>query len=556
MAQKASKKTSNKAKPAEIKPIKPENRWESGRPRFGLQQFRRGRDHKWHFSGQEVDEEVRIVVREHWWFLVQPALPFLGSLALLLLVVWGSVVLQALGALWYVVYSVVIVLVIATGIWFVWKDLVVWWLETYIVTNKRIIESSGLLHPKRKVTTLDKVQQVGVKTENFLGALLKFGTVHVYLTGGDLLLKNVPNPKQVKDALTDVSDAVKAKKPKEVPIPVPQDPELAQMLEKLAKGKEVKPLEDADEKYYKRDRDGKPIKDDRLLGPRRTFGGVLRIPAEIRYSSGEYTVKYVQRSTYVLIRNLIIPALIFIVLLPIAVVTPSIGFVPGNLLEIWAFAMGIVELGLLIAMGLIYINYVDDVYILTNKRIIDLERKLIFGFESRIEAEYKNIRDIRVEVSNVVERLLDVGNVYVETPGSQETDIVFEHVDHPFILTDEISAIREYKDKVDKAKKENDEKKMLNLWFGTVVTKLEEKNLQLEEKSRQAPPLKGLDLLSAMVVAQEKGLEVVVIGEDVPTDDLPPGYVLQQSPPAGTLVSKGTKLEVLLSKKPSYVDQF
>lgn len=553
MAQKVSNKATTKAKPAEIKP---ENRWESGRPRFGLQQFRRGRDHKWHFSGQELDEEVRLVVREHWWFLVQGALPFLGSLVLLLLVVWGSVALQSLGALWYVIYGITIVLVIGTGIWFAWKDLVEWWLETYIVTNKRIIESSGLLHPKRKVTTLDKVQQVGVKTENLLGVLLRFGTVHVYLTGGDLLLKNVPNPKAVKDALTKVSDDVKAKKPKETPVPVPQDPELAAMLEKLAKGKEVKPLEDADEKYYKRDKDGKPIKDDRLLGPRRTFGGVLRIPAEIRYSSGEYTVKYVQRSTYVLIRNLAIPVLAFLVLLPIAVVTPSIGFIPGNFLEVWAFVMGIVELGLLIAMGLIYINYVDDVYILTNKRIIDLERKLIFGFESRIEAEYKNIRDIRVQVSNVLERFLDVGNVYVETPGSQETDIIFEHVDHPFILTDEISAIREYKDKVDKAKKENDEKKNLNLWFSTVVTKLEEKSYQLEEKSRSAPPLKGLDLLSAMAAAQEKGLEVVVVGEDVPTEDLPPGYVLQQSPPAGTLVSKGTKLEVLLSKKPSYVDQF
>lgn len=544
-----SKNTANKGKGKSVAvPPQKEEKWRSGRPRFGLQRFTRGSDHKWHFSGQEADEEVRMVVRKHWWFLVQPALPFLGSLALLFFIVWGSLAVRALGALWTVAYVASIVLIIATGAWFAWKDLVVWWLETYVITNKRIINSSGLLQPKRMVTTLDKVQQVSIKIENLLGVVLGFGTVHIYLAGGDLIIKNVPNPRRVKESLTVITDTIKANKPKEVSLPKPKDPELAGMLDALAKGKEVKPLEDADEAYYPRDKDGKIIKDDRLLGPRRTFGGFLRIPCRVRYSSGEYTVKYIQRSIYVLVRNLIIPVLLLILFLPIAVVTPTIGYVPASYLEVWFFFMGLVVLGLLIAMSLIYINYIDDVYILTNKRIIDIERKFIFAFESRIEAEYKNIRDIRVLVPSVLQRFLDIGNVYVETPGSKETDIIFSNVDHPFILTDEISAVRDYKNKVDGAKKENDEKKTLSAWFTTVVSKL-------EDRGRQAPDLKSMDLLSAMAAAQEKGLDVTVWGEDIATNDVPPGHVLHQNPPAGTLVGKGTRIEVVLSKKPSLVDQ-
>src|SRR5690242_13531124 len=71
--------------------------------RLGLRTATRGRDKQWHFPGQEPDETVRRVVRKHKWFLVRPALPLLGSMALLFfLFVWADPSLPGLHPLWSV----------------------------------------------------------------------------------------------------------------------------------------------------------------------------------------------------------------------------------------------------------------------------------------------------------------------------------------------------------------------------------------------------------------------------------------------------------------------
>src|SRR5579884_1853233 len=387
----------------------PADPWRSGRSRFSFRKSRRGRDLKWHFSGQQPDETVTLVVRRHWWFLVRPALPFVAALLVFFMMVWLSTLLPGNGMIWFGVDVMLFVLVVIAGIYFAYKDLISWWFETYIITNKRIISSKGLLQPVRQITPLEKVQQVGMGVDSMTGFLLGFGTIHLYLQGGDLEMKDVPNPKRIRDAIQGISDAINAKKPKKPEIPKPQDPVLAAVLENLSKTKPPPSLPNADENIPlpRRMVDG-------FIGPRRTFGGPLKLPCDVRYLAGEYTVKYIQRSQYVLWRKLALPALLLVVVLPFSLFTPASIAMSPLLMTYWWLLSGLVVLGLLIFMGLMYMNYADDVYIVSNRRIIDIDRTYAFFYERRIETEYKNIRDIKVRVPNVIERFLDIGDVVVE----------------------------------------------------------------------------------------------------------------------------------------------
>jgi hypothetical protein len=386
------------------------------------------------------------------------------------------------------------------------------------------------------------VQQVGVDIDSILGFFLGYGTIHVYLTGGDFYVKEVPNPRQVRDAIQGVTEAFRSTKKAEVSTPMPENKGLVDVIDNLATNAPVPQLPHVDENMP-------PLRNEtRFIGPRRTFGGFLNVRADVHYVFGEYTVKYVQRSRYILWRNLAIPAALLLVFLPLALITPVSGLIPHAVQAYWWVIMAIIVLGLLISMALIYANYIDDVYILTNRRIIDINRKFIFFFESRLETEYKNIRDIKVKVPNVLERFLDIGHVYVETPGSSP-DIILSNVDHPFILQDEILGIKSHKEKEDKVKKANEEKDNLKKWFNTVFAKLEETT-----KTIGAPDLHEKEVVTAIAIAQEYGLFVAVTREAAVTTNVSPGLVIEQNPPPGTLMVQGSKIEIVLSKRPSNGD--
>ena len=532
----------NRKKPTPTAPP-PHDPWKLRRERHWRLLYR-GKDNKLHFHGQQPDEFVRMVVRKHKWFLVQPALPLIGSIALFLLVTAGTIRLPQLEPLWGVLEGSAIILMIVTGAWFAWRDFIVWWFNVDIITNKRLIRWSGFLSPSRKEYPTEKIQQIAVDARDTLGQiLLGYGDLHIYIVGSEIDIKQIPHPKEVRDEIEGITDDIKAKKDPDPIPPVPADPEVAKVLADLGKQKDKPKPPDPDSKYP-------PLHKDRRIGPRRTFGGPLRIVCDVRYAYGESTAMYIQHSWFVLLQRMVPPILALLIVLPLTVYIPSTSILARSLVAPWWWFFGLLIVGLLIFILIVYINWVDDVYILTNRRIIDIERKLMFLYEDRMDVDYKNIRDIRVTLPNIVMTLLDIGNVYIETPGSSP-NIVFTMVQHPLSIQDKINELKVLKEKADKIEEENKRKKELHMWFGTVLTTQEHEKVQ-KSSSNGAPNLQGMDLFTAMEKADEVGLEVVVLGEEPTHTQV--GKVVYQSPPHGTLVEAGGELQVWLGRRPTPAD--
>src|SRR5947207_7844663 len=267
----------------------------------------KGKSRHWEFKGQQPGEVVKAVLRKHKFFLIVPAFPFIASLLGLIVVGFLNEANPSASSIWILLEVILGFLVLITGVYFLYNDLALWWVETYIITNKRIMIWKGLFNPNRKEAGVDRVVQIGVDQNSLLSMLLSYGNVHLYLVGGKgAVLEKIPNPAGVRDLFNKVSEEVKQSKAPKEPHPDPENPDLLAVLAKLSENETLPTLPNPDEKYAHLHRP------DRIRRPLRTFGGPLHLPCNVAYTSDEDTVKYIQRAKSVLIVKLILPILLLL----------------------------------------------------------------------------------------------------------------------------------------------------------------------------------------------------------------------------------------------------
>jgi hypothetical protein len=495
--------------------------WSPRRIQAGFRRVRRvghGRNRHYEFNGQQAGETVKLVLRKHIWFLITPAFPVIGSIIALIAVTALSATYPQAGSLWTLLQIVFGILIAVTLFLFFYKDLALWWVEVSIITNKRTIVWKGLVTPTRKEITLEQVVQVGVNQNSLLSLLLSYGDVHLNLIGGrGLALEKVPNPKEVRDRFTKVLDEYRRSKPAAQPHPEPVTPDVRQVLAELAE-KESLPKElqlppNPDEKYARFHQPG------RVHGPLRTFGGPLHLPCDVTYSSDEETVMYIQRAKSVLVLSLLWRVLVLVLSIMAAIFFHSV-----------ALAFIIFSLLWLLYIGYTIVNYIDDVFILTTKRMIDIDRKFLFFNEEHLTAEYSNIRDVTVVKGNPFYLILDAGKLIVQTPGNNP-NLEISPIDHPFAIQDIIYNLKGRKEKVDKLKAKNEQKEVLHQWFGTVLATMESTVL-----GRGVPNLLRLDYFQAGERARAAKMRILLNGEDSSYPNIESGLIVSQDPIPGTLI--------------------
>jgi uncharacterized membrane protein YdbT with pleckstrin-like domain len=139
-------------------------------------------------------ERILLETRQHWFVLLSN---ILLEIILTLLLVVG--VIAATTVLPLAAIGFVLVLVPLGGML---RDILIWYNREYIVTNRRVIQISGVFSKNVVDSSLEKVNDVKM-SQSFFGRIFDYGDIEILTASetGDNLFKRIGDPIKFKTAM-------------------------------------------------------------------------------------------------------------------------------------------------------------------------------------------------------------------------------------------------------------------------------------------------------------------------------------------------------------------
>ena len=128
----------------------------------------------------------------------------------------------------------------------------------------------------------------------------------------------------------------------------------------------------------------------------------------------------------------IIGGVIFIVVAHVLVVESMPGILNNGGINILFFAESLMAMMLWLIAFIFWIDYYFDVWIITDRRIVDIEQLGLFR-RNVSELEHSKVQDVTTEIHGILPTLLKFGFVYVQTAG-KKTRFIFKQVPHPMVV--------------------------------------------------------------------------------------------------------------------------
>lgn len=159
--------------------------------------------HRLLFPGQQSNESIYIVVRQHWVILAKRLAVWLILAAALVLAKrvipdLGPEILSGPLAKLIDIGVQVYILFLVTSLFIIW---VLYYLNMYIVTDERIVDvdQKGLFSHHVSELNIEKIEDVTSEINGILGHIFDYGTVYIQTAGtkGRFDFENVPNPGQI-----------------------------------------------------------------------------------------------------------------------------------------------------------------------------------------------------------------------------------------------------------------------------------------------------------------------------------------------------------------------
>jgi len=178
-------------------------------------------------------EQIQLVSRQHWFILFSSiALEIFAILVILAAIVTSAILLPTALLLVFVVGFALLLIPIISMI----RDILLYSHHEYIITNRRVIQLSGILNKQVIDSSLEKVNDIKM-AQSALGRIFDYGDVEI-LTASELgvnLFKRIEKPVQFKTAMLNAKTRLESGENWVAPVPGTPDnvPALLSQLDVL-----------------------------------------------------------------------------------------------------------------------------------------------------------------------------------------------------------------------------------------------------------------------------------------------------------------------------------
>jgi len=363
------------------------------------------------------DEHIELFTRRSWWFLlgrlILPTMIMMAAAVLLVIIPTDSPIERGLK----IGLPALMVLI---GLIIFLLRLIDFRADYFIITNKHMTHHEFELRHFRihlvKVP-IGQIQTVEIVKPSFFATLFNIGTARVTTAAvaGVVMFDNIDDPTAVKDTIRRLSEQHKS---------IESAQTQAVMRQSIENHFGLDPqLATTDE----------PIETPLRPAPRRSFFDIFDQRFGWRVVQGQ-TITY-RKSLFVLAKQVALPTLVFIILIVLGIVGLNLNISPWVLETV----IGIAGFANLLWFVWQLENWRNDIFQLTDRFVLDVDRKP-FGFgESRKQAAIANIQNVDALRPGLLPTLFNYGFVNIDTAGSQ-SDIVFDYVPNPELIQSDIFA--------------------------------------------------------------------------------------------------------------------
>jgi hypothetical protein len=349
-----------------------------------------------HFGWQAADEAVVLFTREHWWGLLRRM--FFPLIALALIIAALILIEQSLPALLgiAVIGGVLILGGIVSYVFIDWRN------DYWVVTNRRIVhvDEIVLIRKKRDEIPLPSVTQVQYERHGIAAAILDFGDLEVETFTGNVGMRDMPNPMNIKVEIQEEVEKLQARERAAGRKGIRDDLEKRIISNEIV---EVAPAAQEEEP---------PLRPAIRFGVFRYFFPKL---VDVQGDSIIWRKHWIVLWRRVWISTLLIGVAV------LALLNWYNGAPPfGTLLEdgawwIWPFILG--------ALGAwwwwVFEDWRNDEYLLTGNRVIEITRTPFSLSEKRRESPLSDFQSTELKVVGPWQKLFRYGTLIVKLPGAQ-----------------------------------------------------------------------------------------------------------------------------------------